>query len=762
MSDIVTDTLTAYLGGRSLVKNAAWNTDSTEISGRGQVMAKALGLSETNIDAIAQNVAVALEQRRRLPADEVAEFSEFHQYYSGLNHQLSYFVKLEEALDDFDPDSTLNSVLPLWAKQLRTNRQYMLSETFPGLESVPLDSIYVEPTFEEYTGDNRLGFGLNASLRNRRIPAKIAGLPAIARRLRGLNMVFADPGSGKTTFTHQLCRHLILDQTGRSPMLPVLVRLRDVPGNPQDSVLAPFFKRCLGSAVKNNRSGDLSLELIEFFRHCSQQKGPLPLFILDGLDEYRGPDSWLVDEVGVLSALGPVVVTSRLGVESQLVHQADARYRIRPLELDEMSRLVRSLVPHELEQQQAFDHLDRYPDLRRLAANPFVLSAFCGLHLMASTSRDDMPRNRTELLAALTEAGFMHYRQLDPALNKLSRPLRRSIHRLAAWMQLDSQSSPEYQFVTEPDPGEYTPAEEATRALECARLTQKTWRYGHQEFVHPLVQEFFAGSRIIDLLTSTGHARGVMNELVRQADSPKFQGPLQFAVGLTRRHTVGGLTEHLSSLATRMLKTSDPFGVRAFHLARFMVEAGADRFPREEVRQVLDQLWDTVNQGFFDQDLIEAMVSLDPTDIRRRIDETRDSGDPFEITALPKIQAALTLHEDALAPPAETSTRAVLAASEARCFRDLAEPLSAETCRQVLDSAQTDEQWSAASRLVARLGGNEAAALVMETTRRGLSTAADESLASALGWVSHPAATDVLMAICWPAIYKITTWWTRV
>lgn len=37
--------------------------------------------------------------------------------------------------------------------------------------------------------------------------------------------------------------------------------------------------------------------------------------------------------------------------------------------------------------------------------------------------------------------------------------------------------------------------------------------------------------------------------------------------------------------------------------------------------------------------------------------------------------------------------------------------------------------------------------MVLEVTRRGLTTAADESLASTLGWISHPAATDVLMAI---------------
>ncbi|MEM6259422.1 MAG: hypothetical protein AAGI37_14155 [Planctomycetota bacterium] len=748
MSDIVTDILTAYLSGKPLEKNPDWDMEVGSVSETGQVMANSLGLSEINIDTICQSAKIALDHRRNLPANEVAELFSFYREHYETERHLSYVVQIRDLINDFAPDSTLTSILPLWIKQLNQNRVYTLSETLPGLEAAQLDSSYIEPTFEEYTGDKRVGFGLAASLRNRTNPTKIAGIPAIVRRFRGLSMVFADPGSGKTTFSHRLCRHVVSSEVTGRTLFPVLIRLRDISGDPEESVLSSFFMRCLGSAYKDSDSESLSLKIIDFFQRCSEHNGPLPLFVLDGLDEYRGPDSWLVDEVGVLSALlGPVVVTSRLGVESDLIHLADARYRIQPLELDEMSRLVRSLIPHELEHQQVFDHLDRYPDLRRLAANPFILSAFCGLHLMPSTSPDSLPRNRTELMSALVEAGFARHRQLNTDKNKVTPGLRRSIHRLAAWMQFDTPAAPQYQFRTEHDPEGYQPDKETVRTLAGARLTQRTWLHGCEEFVHPLVQEFLAGSRIVELLADSDSDQSVMKELVRQADSPRFQGPLQFAVGLTRLQNTSGLPGYLHSLATRMLKTSDPFGVRAFHLARFMAEAGTDRFSREDIDRVLDLLWETVTQGLFDQDLIEAMVSLDPAHIRRWVDDTRHTGDPFEITALPAIENALQLHEDALISLGESRTRAVLAASEARCFRDLSEPLTLETCRKVLQEAQTDEQWSDASKLIARLGGSEAAALVLETTRRGLPPAADESLANALGWVSHPAATDALMAM---------------
>ncbi len=406
-------------------------------------MATALDLSDAALLQARGTLESMCHQRSVITFKEIAEVLEKcgNQAFS---ETFPLAQRLEQLCHRFDVDGLLVDILCDWANQLKFNDQFGRTEPFPGLPPVFLDTAYVEPRFTARLRERDSDFGVEAHRRSERQECHISDSSTLIQGLNGVSIVLGEPGAGKSTLTHVICRSLVRKQQG-TMTLPVLVRLRDHYGD--GTILRSFWESTLG--IEDHPTitrTDNALRRLH--TRVPQEVAPRITFLLDGLDEYTGSTPHLIRQIHYLASIGPVLITTRPGIQKEYLQLASTIYYILPMTLLDMRCLTERLLVDHNDQVRLFRHLDQHPDFRRLATNPFVLTASCALHRTPELYQSTLPSNRTELLNALVEAGFTHEaRDFDTSSQSDDAPpVRTSIRRLAAWMQLDAEPGRQLQF----------------------------------------------------------------------------------------------------------------------------------------------------------------------------------------------------------------------------------------------------------------------------------------------------------------------------
>ncbi len=189
-----------------------------------------------------------------------------------------------------------------------------------------------------------------------------------------------------------------------------------------------------------------------------------------------------------------------------------------------------------------------------------------------------------------------------------------------------------------------------------------------------------------------------------------------------------------------MVEVEDPFGVRSFYAAEFINEAGRELVPPELINTVAEQLWDAIGEGFYDEAYIEALVRLDPSWVRRRIDGFLTAGQNIDRTCLNLLESALRIHSP---PMTEPFTR-----DDANQHRlaDLDHMVTPETLYRMLFTASTEHEWVSAINSAINLGA-PAVGPILGVFSDNVPPHAQAALITTLGLISHPRAAEALLAL---------------
>lgn len=727
-----------------------------------------------------QELVAAARQPRtgELEADEIPR-----RWRAAVEPMLREIPAAAGAVEAFGPQTSpedlalrleLRPLLETWPRRLLHDPDWTTVEApLPDMNPLPLDAVWVDlqvldpGEWPAIAGLESLRGLLDQRYEERRWRAEPLSL--ILERVSGVAAFIGPPGSGKTTLLKWIARHLIHEPDSRY-LLPLFVPLRryvrwkkEKKGNP--GLLGFALHEC---GIQRLEQKALWIQVLNEMAGSWRER---VLVLLDGWDEVpveeREP---LLQELRDVAYGFSVLVTSRpAAFPSRLV--ASSVYEVSDLAPDTSDTLIRRWFHSVGEPGQAetlLGHLDRHPDLRRLARNPFLLTLLCGIsHASRSEKGFDLPANRSALYQQTLRLIYTQHDERYPE-SPLGSDRQRQIERLALWLLDEAPGAPRFVFGPQAVLASGGDPDLLPLYLKPARLLGQL---GSDDetlyFLHATFQEYLAARALeqVPPLRALQKLRAHVHDSTWQEIFHFLaaqEGPLRDA-----------FWREMSALAAR----PDRFGLVLARLSRWLTAAGARDGGKSLVgRDLRELLWPFIEQVTASRIWVEAYVELDPAGFVRRVEQMIEKAEPRRRA---RLQRALTRVRNPAASRAlveqilgNDSQKAAVAATQLqlridseglRCLREAAGDAgrSVEVRRQAVralgyaqDSgslplllriaAQEPDLAEEIARSLGRIGGREAAR-ELAGMLEGSGEALQRSIVRALGEIRDAPARDALL-----------------
>jgi hypothetical protein len=519
-----------------------------------------------------------------------------------------------DGIDEAEAEQQCAVGLNIWFEHLTIKDQWSkLPATVPGESPIDIEKVYVElyAVSDQDARDLIHDGGENSSRTSRRRLAgehPVVTVPMMVSRTLRRCVVMGEPGSGKSTLIQWLVWAV---HRGKCPDFDaaIVVRLRDfatsLAEDPNLSLLHFFFDS-LRTAIFDWKPAVHRLRQIAAESHRV-------LLLLDGWDEVPVTMREQVREQIVAEQKNFVtVITSRpSGLPRQLDDGGHVDfYHIAGLTTGAIEELVGNLLASSRRTDQfesIVKRLREEPDLRELAANPFLLGLLVRI-LSDGDSKAKAPQTLADIYRQMTRWMQEQYRRVANASEPLTvghiAGLRQLSHRLL--FELDA---PRYWFwgqeLAEALAG--SPIEPADRSRFINRTDPV---FDKNEFLHATFQEFFAAEHVTTLSDQE-----VDQFLERAFHSASRLIVLEFLAGL------GDAVEaKCRAKAASWFRRRDRFSQIVLRLARL---ASAGRWGATDVEGLAlrEELWSEIRANA-DMPLVkaaaEAFAQLDARELARR------------------------------------------------------------------------------------------------------------------------------------------------
>jgi hypothetical protein len=465
-------------------------------------------------------------------------------------------------------------LLEKWPRRLLEEKFWAYIDTaFLGVEPFRLDQIWTdlhlinpdEPgEFLDNVAESSFSKLLDYRYEERQWLAQPAAF--VMEQLQGTTAVIGSPGSGKTTMLKWLARQLILNPDGKF-LLPLFVSLRQ-PTNCTNIV--DYALQTAG--IQNKRQRELWLNFLAYL--AGGQRDNI-LLLLDGWDEVPAEDRMLLTkELEDLSHGYSYVITSRPAAYPRNL-PTDRFYEIAELQWESIYKLVIQWFEGMENPAMAgcvLEYLDKYPDLKRMARNPFLLTLVCGYTFSRHhTSSISLPRSRTELYRE-SVLSIIEYHNRNYPETPFHGEIRRLLERLAYWLFTDAPNAPRYTFdlsdFIESGGNKEHMEEYMEKVLKPSRfITKHDYRGESFHFLHTTFQEYFAACYIGKI------GKDEVDEIFHKiAYDSGWQEIFLFTAGQAQKS--GSVERQFWRCMQKLAVSPDRFGFIYIQLARYTAESG--------------------------------------------------------------------------------------------------------------------------------------------------------------------------------------------
>jgi len=465
-----------------------------------------------------------------------------------------------------------------WPRRLLEDKFWAYTDTaFPGIEPFRLDQIWtdlhlIDPDEPGEFVDSTIEGSFNQLLDYRYEERQWFAEPAafVMEKLQGAVAVTGPPGSGKTTMLKWLARQLILNPDGKF-LLPLFVPLRQYilacgSSNQYGPNIMDYALQTAG--IRNPRQRELWLNFLAYL--AGSQRDNI-LLLLDGWDEVPADNRPLLQkELEDLAHGYSYVITSRPSAYPRSL-PTDRFYEIAELPWGSIYKLVIQWFEAKGSPEIAdsvLEYLDKYPDLKRMARNPFLLSLVCGYTFSRHhTPGISLPRSRSELYRESVLSIIEYHNRYYPEA-PFHGEICRLLERLAYWLFTGAPHAPRYTF----DLSDFTASggnkKYMEKVLKPSRfITKHDYRGESFHFVHTTFQEYFAACHIGR--KDKAEVEGLFRKIAYDAGWQEF---FSFTAGQTPGSN--SVKRQFWSCMQKLAASPDRFGFIYIQLAHYAAEAG--------------------------------------------------------------------------------------------------------------------------------------------------------------------------------------------
>lgn len=505
-----------------------------------------------------------------------------------------------------------------WPSRLLKHPEWVYVESpIPGIEPMTLDDMWVDIDMIDplETDPTTLERDFASSLDARYEERSWRTQPAvfILERLRGAAALIGAPGSGKTTLLKWIARQVVKQPSGRF-LLPLYVSLRRyVLEHREGDSLLTFALKCSGIV----EPGQIRL-WVSILSYMSGLEKRTVFLLLDGWDEV--PVEHREALRGQIATLGQgfaFLITSRPSAYPRAL-PVEKVYEIAELSPKSIHFLIRQWFQN-VKRPEGADilnhHMDRHPDLRRLARNPFLLTLLCGIAFkdweVRGGKSPKLPASRTALYEEAIGWIAAHQSARYPEA-PFDERRKQQVERLAVWLFTQAPGAPRFIFNDEHVRTCTADDELLPQVLRPSRLISQWNPEGDAlHFIHASFQEYLA---------ARGMLRDSRSELNRCIEEHALDGAWQEIL----RFIASGEGEFKETFWNKMRKiaeTPDRFGLVYIRLAYLLADAGStDGGVRLLGVDIRDQLWPRIIEGGeFINLYVDAFAEFDAHEYIRRI-----------------------------------------------------------------------------------------------------------------------------------------------
>jgi len=517
-------------------------------------------------------------------------------------------------------------LLEKWPRSLLEDQYWAYTEPgFPGTNPFKLDEIWtdlalINPDGPDDLFENKKESSFTELLDYHYEQQQWLAEPAeyFMELLQGTTAVVGPPGSGKTTMMKWLARQLILKPDGKF-LLPLFVQLHQYalflnPTNNKYNGIIDYALQTAGITSQGQR------ELWQsFFENLSGSQKDNILLLLDGWDEVPAEKRELLKkELTDLSRYYSYVITSRPSAYPRSLN-TERFYEIAQLPWKSIYKLIIQWFTAKKEPELAdtvLQYLDQYPDLKRLARNPFLLSLICGYTFSRHHSTGmPLPRSRTHLYSQSLRSVVLHHNGRYPE-HKFQGENYPELEQLAYWLFTAAPNAPRYTF-------DYTDIKRTggnkyymNKILMPSRLiTKNNAENESYHFLHTTFQEYFAASHI------TGKSRKAIRQIFQRiAFDTAWQEIFSFVAGSVNPSDAIG--KEIWRCMRENAAAPDLFGFIYIQLTRFLAETDAvDGGSQLLGVNLLEKLWEFIISEEKVNHYVDAYIRLDAPGYAEKVKE---------------------------------------------------------------------------------------------------------------------------------------------
>lgn len=506
--------------------------------------------------------------------------------------------------------------LGMWFDQLGSSPRWrFLPGVVPGEAPAPIDKAYVELfAISDQAVDERHAQDMERPQRlSRRLLASeypVVSVPTMVARTMQSCVVMGEPGSGKSTLVQWLAwatHQQQIPDFDAALVVKLSAFATALDAEPTLSILEFFFDG-LGSKIDDWRPAAYWLRRVA-------GEGHRFLLLLDGWDEVPAHQRERVRER--ILAEEPYFVTVLTSRPSGLPRQLYAGervdfYHIAGLASGAVENLVRNLLAvlgHPDLFEPILERIRDEPDLREMAANPFLLGLLVRV-LIRTTGGGAIPRTLADVYQQVVAWVQEQYNQARNQTQPLSAEHLAALRRLSHGLLFEDHS-PRYLFHSQ-ELAKRLGERSAEPIFRSRFINRVDPVFDEYTFLHATFQEYFAAGH------AAAFSAAELDKLLEQAfHSLSRLIVLEFMAGMSGRASARCRERALDWVLRR-----DRFQQVLLRLAR-VVAAG--RWPADDPsglgQLIRNELWEEIRHNHHMASTaraVEAFAELDPVGLARR------------------------------------------------------------------------------------------------------------------------------------------------
>ena len=512
-----------------------------------------------------------------------------------------------------------------WRTQLRKEIEWTtLPGVVPGDRPVRIEDVYVDlyacPRDDhDATRGVELAGSSRARSRSRGDNASI-GVASIVARTLDTCVVIGEPGSGKSTLIQWLAW---ATNNGRLHDFDfaLVVKLRQYAADLADGSDVTIVEFFLESVIP--RFGDWQ-DAAESLREAASRSRRV-LLLLDGWDEVPAAQREQVRQrIQKECPYFVIVLTSRAsGLPWQILPKGKGDYyEIAGLAPPAVRRFVEKQLlgtDDAAQGERVIAWIEAEPDLRAMAANPFILGLL--VRVLSRPAHSEQRPTLAELFREITDWVVDHYRQTRAGAGQLVGEHLRAVESLS-YSLVFGERSPRYVFRRQELDGVLASLD--SQPLLDSRFVNRLDRGSdYWSFLHATLEEYFA---------ACGLSAVSDEERIREWDcavaSQSRLVALQFFVGMQKSAAAS------IDRAGYWLRNPDRFGMILLRLARLAMAGQWERHFPDLTRELFERLWVQIITGADWRSarlFVEAFAELNPRElVHRASTESRVDGRVWE------------------------------------------------------------------------------------------------------------------------------------